>query len=66
MKKFNQLESAQKLYASRGECDMHVCHFVGVASPVSEILILFYSCLLLIMMQLIFIFFVSCLMHAHY
>ena len=61
MKKFNQLELAQKLNASRGECDPI---FVGVASPVSEILILFYSSLLLIMMQ--FYMFASCLMHAHY
>ena len=37
---------------------------VGVASLVSEILFLFYSCLLLIMMQ--FYIFASCLMHAHY
>ena len=44
----------------------HACMpiFVGVASLVSEILILFYSSLLLIMMQ--FYIFASCLMHAHY
>ena len=41
--------------------------FVGVASPVLEILILFYSCLLLIMMQFyIFLRVVSCMLITDY
>ena len=41
VKKYNWIELTQKIHASRGGCEMHANQFlVGMASPVSEILLL--------------------------
>ena len=40
IKKFDYLESAQKIHASRGQCIVHAHQLMGVAIPVSEILLL--------------------------
>ena len=40
VKKYNWIESTQKIHASRGGCEMHANQFlVGMASPVLEILL---------------------------
>ena len=37
IEKFNRLESAQKIHASRGQCHVHVHQFGGRGLSVSEI-----------------------------